>query len=81
VVHHGLFHQPDELKKEVRHAGFQKELVIAVEGPMWLLGDLKNSLKRASERNILLRAIRRIECEAPLLGCSAHFPTLARKPF
>lgn len=63
------FHHPEELRSELELAGFAEISLVAVEGFAWLLGDLE---RRMTEPNPLLRAIRLIECEPSMLGCSAH---------
>lgn len=55
------FHRPDELQSELADAGLQVEAVLAVEGPLWLLGDLDRRWEDDDERDRLPpgRAVRR----------------------
>lgn len=73
------FHLPEELESEVAGAGFYIGESIAVEGPAswidpapWLVND--------DDREALLAAIRRVESQPSILGASAHFIVVARKP-
>jgi SAM-dependent methyltransferase len=63
------FHRPDELRRELRDAGFDDIELVAVEGFAWLLGDLE---ARMANPEPLLRAVRLTETEPSMLGCSAH---------
>jgi SAM-dependent methyltransferase len=64
------FHLPDELVAEAADAGLEQLSVVAVEGPAWPLPDLDRWL--ADDRELLLRAIRRVESAPTLLGISPH---------
>ena len=50
------FHRPDELQSELTGAGLQVEAVLAVEGPLWLLGDLDRRWEDDDRRDRLLQA-------------------------
>lgn len=73
------FHRPDELQSELADAGLQVEAVLAVEGPLWLLGDLDRRWEDDDERDRLLQAVRSVEDEASMLGVSAHLLAVARR--
>lgn len=64
------FHRPDELREELRSAGFGSVDLVAIEGPgAFQHGlDLTDDAKRAA----ILRAIARVEREPSLLGASSH---------
>ena len=63
------FHHPEELRAELRDAGFNDIELLGVEGFGWLLGDLE---QRMISPDPLLRAIRLTERDPSILGCSAH---------
>jgi ubiquinone/menaquinone biosynthesis C-methylase UbiE len=73
------FHLPDELRDDVSGAGFYYDTTIAVEGPAsWI--DPSPWLTDLTKTEKLLDAIRRVESEPSILGASAHFIVVARKP-
>jgi hypothetical protein len=63
------FHRPEELHAEVDAAGFIVDGVLAVEGPLWLLGDLEQRWADEAERDRLLAAIRAVESEPSTTIC------------
>ncbi len=73
-----FFHRPEDLRDEVRRAGFVVERVFAVEGPAWLVPDLDERLDDAARREQMLGALRLIEAEPDLLGVSAHLLAVGR---
>lgn len=73
------FHTCDELRDEVRGAGFVDVDVLAVEG----IGagfDLHDALHQPGTRDAVLRRIRRLEREPTLMGASPHLMAIATKP-
>jgi SAM-dependent methyltransferase len=77
------FHRPDELEREVLDAGLELRALLAVEGPFGAgaeAGALDAWLDDAERREVLLRAIRRVEAERSLLGASPHILALATRP-
>jgi len=74
------FHRPEELAAECAAAGLVHETTLAVEGPTWLLADLDTWLADDRRRRLLLEALASIEAEPALLGASAHFLVIARRP-
>jgi ubiquinone/menaquinone biosynthesis C-methylase UbiE len=75
-----FFHLPQELRVEMTEAGLTLETLVAVEGPVWTLPDFDQWLEDGVRRRKLLDAIRRVEAEPSLLGASAHFLGVARRP-
>jgi hypothetical protein len=71
------FHRPDEIAAEAVDAGLRDARVLAVEGPLWLLGDARLD-DAVTDVALLLRILRRIEAEPSLLGASSHQLTVAR---
>lgn len=64
------FHRPDELREEVRAAGFGSVDLVAIEGPGSFQDGL--ALSDPGKRAAILRAIERVEREPSLLGASSH---------
>jgi ubiquinone/menaquinone biosynthesis C-methylase UbiE len=75
-----FFHRPEELRDEVREAGFALDVLLAVEGPGSALADVNEWLDDPERRELLLRAVRRVETEPSGLGASAHVLAVARRP-
>ena len=71
-------HHPDELRHELEAAGFVVDAVLAVEGPGSFRPELDGWLDDTERRDVLLRAIRRVETEPTVLGASAHLLAFAR---
>jgi ubiquinone/menaquinone biosynthesis C-methylase UbiE len=74
-----FFHRPEQLREEVEGAGFDLEALLAVEGPGSALPDINDWLDDPPRRDVLLRAIRRVEAEPSVLGASAHLMAVARR--
>jgi SAM-dependent methyltransferase len=72
-------HLPGELVREVAEAGLRLHALLAVEGPAWMLPDIRQRLADPPRRERLLRAIRRIETEPSLLGASSHLLAVGRR--
>jgi ubiquinone/menaquinone biosynthesis C-methylase UbiE len=77
------FHRPDELAREVAAAGFDVTAVLAIEGAVGAAAEthaLDAWLDDPARREVLLRAIRRVEAEPSLLGASPHILAVATRP-
>ena len=74
------FHRPEELRSEVAAAGFEIDGLYGIEGPGWILPDLRDRWEDAARREIVLRVARALESEPSVLGCSAHLMVAGRKP-
>lgn len=72
-------HLPDELGEEVRAAGFEEVAVLAVEGVGEFVPNAGEWLDDPDRRDILLRAIERVEAEPSLLGASPHTLAVATR--
>lgn len=70
------FHRVEEVAPEIEAGGFCDVHLVAVEGPAWLLGNLRE-LTEAPQH--LLQVLRTIEAEPPLLGVSAHVMAVATR--
>jgi ubiquinone/menaquinone biosynthesis C-methylase UbiE len=73
------FHLPDEFVHEIGDAGLSVDDLFAVEGPASWLPEIQPWLEDARRRDILLRAIERVETEPSILGASAHLLAVARR--
>ena len=73
------FHTPDQLRAEVREAGFSGIRLIAVEGP-GAGPELDALLDDPAGRSAVLRAIERVEEEPSLLGAASHLMAIATRP-
>ena len=71
-------HRPDELAAELQQAGFAVEELLAIEGPGSLISDVDEWLDDDGRREVLMRAIRRVEAEPAILGASSHLLALGR---
>src|ERR671936_189349 len=58
--------------------GFELEALLGVEGPGSALPEVNQWLDDPERRELLLRAIRRVETEPSVLGASAHMLAIAR---
>ena len=74
------FHLPEELRGEVKEAGFTVEALVGIEGPAWAVSDLDAWLEDSRQRAKLLAAIGRVEAEPSLVGASAHLLVVGRRP-
>lgn len=74
-----FFHHPQQLKEEIIEAGFETEGIFSIEGPAWLLKDLKDFWKNPTREDYLLDILKKIEREESVLGVSAHIMGIARK--
>jgi SAM-dependent methyltransferase len=79
----GYFHRPDELEREVAAAGLDVGAVLAIEGAVGAAAEthaLDDWLDDPAKREVLLRAIARVEAEPSLLGASPHVMAIATRP-
>ena len=74
------FHLPEELRSELEAAGFRGVRILGVEGPAWILQDFEARWMDAKLRKDMLEVARVLESESAILGASAHFLGIARKP-
>jgi SAM-dependent methyltransferase len=77
------FHRPDELEREVAAAAFDVRELLAIEGAVGAAAEthaLDGWLDDPAKREVLLRAIRRVEAEPSLLGASPHVLAVATRP-
>ena len=74
------FHRPDDLLQELESAGFRDVRVLGVEGPGWLLSDFDARWEDAALKRDLLDVARCLECEASIVGASAHLLGVGTKP-
>ena len=75
-----FFTLPDELKCELSAAKFWDVDIRGVVGPAWLTPNLDEQWKNEARRENILRIVRLLEKEAPILGVSTHLLAIARRP-
>jgi ubiquinone/menaquinone biosynthesis C-methylase UbiE len=75
-----FFHSRAELESEIRESGLELEILAGVEGPFWSLASFSDLWSDAGTRSLMLETLRRIEGEPSLLGASAHWLVVARRP-
>lgn len=74
-----FFHHPDELKEEIREAGFQLKKILPVESFGGLLPNFCHLWEDPGYRKLLLESIRKIEDDPVLLGMTSHLLAVAEK--
>lgn len=74
-----FFHHPDELRVEMKEAGFESSQLYGLEGPGWLLANFEQYWRDPKLRARLLTIVRAVEAEPTLMGQSAHILAMARK--
>ena len=75
-----FFHRPEELYSEVCEAAFEDVNLLAVEGPVWCGAHFRSAVADPVQREALLRMLAAVESESSIVGASAHFIAMARKP-
>lgn len=73
-----FFHRPEQLAAEVEAAGLALQALVAVEGVGYYARETDAWLDDRQRRDVLLRAIRRVEAEPALLGASPHLLAVGR---
>ncbi len=74
------FHRPEELREEVLESGFNDVSLVALEGPVWCGEGIRKVCGDRVQRGRLLEFLRVVESEPSILGASAHFLSIGRKP-
>jgi ubiquinone/menaquinone biosynthesis C-methylase UbiE len=74
-----FFHHVDELQNEIEEAGFTFEKVVAIEGPVWVMGNFAKHWDDPGKRSLLLEFLRTVEGERTLLGATAHMIGIGKK--
>jgi ubiquinone/menaquinone biosynthesis C-methylase UbiE len=67
------FHRPEELEAEARDAGLTGVVLLAVEGPAWIVEDVDDVAGQSD-------AARAVETERSLMSASAHMLAAGRTP-
>lgn len=73
------FHHPAELEPEITEAGLNCEVILPVEGPIWISSEAIAHWQDEQWREQYLSLLREIENEPALSGTSAHLLAVARK--
>ena len=74
-----FFHKVEHLGTEAEEAGLGMASVYAIEGPVWLMGDVAERAADPAHWTIMMDLLRRIEGEPALLAASAHLMLVARR--
>jgi ubiquinone/menaquinone biosynthesis C-methylase UbiE len=74
------FHRPEDLAAELEQAGFNAVRGLAVEGPGWASAGIHDAMTDPTQREKVLAFLSTIEAEPSILGASAHFVAIGRKP-
>jgi ubiquinone/menaquinone biosynthesis C-methylase UbiE len=72
------FHRPDDLRAEMREAGFEDVMVLGVEGPGWICTDFDDRWSDPLLRQDLIDVARALEAEPAIVGASAHLLGIGR---
>jgi ubiquinone/menaquinone biosynthesis C-methylase UbiE len=72
-----FFHQPAELADEITDSGFEHQVTVGIQGPVWLVPDFDAAWEDPSKRDVLMQVARLLERE-PVH--SPHMLAIARKP-
>jgi ubiquinone/menaquinone biosynthesis C-methylase UbiE len=75
-----FFAHPDELRRELRVAGFRLKGTFAVEGFVWWVPGLSKKWRDRTFRNRLLEFLRKTEQEPTLMGMGPHILYAGVKP-
>ena len=73
------FHRPDDLRAEMKAAGFVDVRILGVEGPGWILSDFEERWQDPALRWDLIEVAQALEEEPTILGASAHLLGIGRK--
>lgn len=74
-----FFHHPEELKEEIKDAGFDLVGLFAVEG---FARHIPNVVKKCEDEHylkMLLDTLQKVECDASILGVSCHLIGVGKK--
>jgi SAM-dependent methyltransferase len=75
------FHRPDEIVAEAARAGLVDIRLVAVETPLWIMGDsVLALLDDPQTHGLVMDMARRIEREPSMLGAGSHILAIADKP-
>ena len=75
-----FFHRPEELTEEIGEIGLELRVLAGVEGPFWCMNGFRELWEDASTRGLMLEMARQIESEPAMLGASAHWLAVVRRP-
>lgn len=68
----GYAHRPEQLRREVRAAGFADVNVVAVEGPGFTLHDLDERMSDPIDRAVVMESALAVESVPELIGLGPH---------
>jgi hypothetical protein len=73
-----FFHHPNQLKSELKEAGFEVAALLSIEGPLPYM-QVQNVWKGRREREFILKFLRRIEGDQAIIGASDHMMAIGKK--
>jgi len=73
------FHHAADLAKEIKESNFKMKDLLAVEGPFWIMKDLRERWENKKTREQLLYALGKIEKEPNMIAASLHFIGVGEK--
>jgi hypothetical protein len=73
-------HRPQQLRAELRAAGFAVVDLVSVEGMAFMLHDLDERMRDPLDRRVVLEAARAIERVPELLGVGPHLLATGVRP-
>jgi hypothetical protein len=74
-----FFHHPEELKEEIKDAGFESIGLFAVDGFARHIPNVEKKCEDKEYLKMLLDILQKVECDASMLGVSCHFIGIGRK--
>ncbi len=74
-----FFHHPDELRAEITGAGFERVVLLAIEGIGYMMQDFDEHWRDESHREFLLDIIAQTAQDPTLIGASPHIMGVAIK--
>ncbi|NMP22711.1 class I SAM-dependent methyltransferase [Sulfobacillus harzensis] len=73
-------HRPQQLRSEMRAAGWEVLSLVGIEGASYLLGDLGERVRDPQALAVLLQSARALEAVPEVLGMSSHFLATGIRP-
>ena len=73
-------HRPRELETELRNAGFEDVVIVAIESFFHLLGDIDGRMADPASRTALFELLSRCETDPDVIGLSGHLMAIGRRP-
>ncbi len=72
-------HRPQQLSEEIQEAGFARAEIVAIEGFLHLLPDLRTRMTEATSRTELLELLGQLEADPAMVAASGHILGVAAR--